>query len=145
MNKKQASVVLTLILYIIIGIVAAAILFFIGTGKKKNSAFSPAAIEAAEKEHIIVESSEPEPAIPAQPEAVSYYKATTTNRLSFLHVRIAPGLTSDIIAKLPPATVAYVLEKGEEWSKIKTDTAEGYCYNKYLSFEQISKEEFPYQ
>lgn len=143
MNKKQISILFALVFYTVIGVCAAGLLFFMGTGKKQKSAFSPASIEAAEKEHIVKENIPPV-IIPEEEAPVAYYKIITTNRFSSLNVRIAPGLSSKVIGKLPPGSIGYVLEKGEEWSKIKTDTQEGYCSNEYLSFEQISKGEFPY-
>ena len=144
MNKKQTSIFLVLILYVVIGLVAACLLFFMGTGRRHQSAFSPASIEAAEKKYIVEEKVEEVPVIVEEKEKVSYFKVTTTNRFSPLNVRIAPGLFSEIIGKLNPRSEAYVLEKGEEWSKIKTDTVEGYCSNQYLDFQEISKEDFPY-
>ena len=123
---------------------AACFLFFMGTGKRHQAAFSPASIEADEKKYIIEEKTEDTPIIAEKPERTTYYKVTTTNRLSSLNVRIAPGLFSEIIGKLSPGSKAYVIEKGEGWSKIKTDTLEGYCFNQYLDFEEISKEDFPY-
>lgn len=144
MNQKQVSIFLVLILYIVIGLMAACFLFFMGTGKRHQATFSPASIEAAEKKHIVEEKTEEAPIIVAEQEVIAYYKVTTTNRLSSLNVRIAPGLFSEIIGKLGPGSKAYVLEKGEGWSKIKTDTLEGYCFNQYLDFEEISKEDFPY-
>lgn len=143
MNKKQVSILFLLVFYAVIGFTAAALLFFMGTGKKQKAAFSPATIEAAEKEHIVEEKIAPE-VVMEEKEPMLYYKVITTNRFTPLNVRVAPGLSSNIIGKLPPASTGYVLEKGEKWSKIKTNTQEGYCSNDYLSFEEISKEEFPY-
>lgn len=144
MNKKQVSIFAILLLYIVIGLVAACLLFFMGTGKRHQTTFSPASIEAAEKNHIVEEKSEETPVLIEEPVKITYYKVTTTNRFSPLNVRVTPGLFSEIIGKLSPGSKAYVLEKGEGWSKIKTDTLEGYCFNQYLDFEEISKEDFPY-
>ena len=142
MKKKQVSVLFLLIFYIVVGLTAAALLFFIGTGKKKQQAYSPSSIEAAEKEVIIVK--EEEPVVEEVIDVVHYYKFITTNKITKLNVRSAPGLMSPVIASFPPSSSGYVLEKGDDWTKIKTDTIEGYCSNLYLDFIEISQEEHPY-
>ena len=147
MSKKQMTILISLVLYTTIGIAAAGLLFFIGSGKKQSSVFSPSSIEAAEK-NIIIENPVEEIAEDLQTSStessVVYYKFLTTNILTPLNVRTAPGMEAAIIATLPPSSSGYVLEKGEEWSKIKTDNLEGYCSNQYLQLEEISKEDYPY-
>ena len=113
-----------LIFYIIVGLTAAALLFFLGTGKKNQQAISPSSIEAAEKEVVIEEIEEP--VVEEVKEVVHYYKFTTTNKITKLNVRSAPGLMSPVIDGLPPSSVGYVLEKGDDWTKIKTDTVEAF-------------------
>lgn len=142
MKKKQVSVLFLLIFYIIAGLTAAAVLFFIGTGKKKQQAYSPSSIEAAEKE-VIIEKEE-EPVIEEVMEAVHYYKFITTNKITKLNVRSAPGLMSPVINSFSPSSSGYVIEMGDGWTKVKTDTVEGYCSNLYLDFIEISQEEHPY-
>lgn len=144
MKQKQVSVLFFLIFYVAVGLIAAAVLFFLGTGKKNQQAFSPSSIEAAEKEVVIERKEEPEEIVEAPAEPVHYYSFTTTNRITKLNVRSAPGLMSPVIGGFPPSSHGYVLEKGEDWSKIKTDNIEGYCSNLYLDFTEISKEEHPY-
>ena len=53
MNKKQIIILVSLVLYTTVGIIAAGLLFFMGSGKKEYSVFSPSSIEAAEKNVII--------------------------------------------------------------------------------------------
>ena len=53
MNKKQISILISLVVYTIIGITAAGYLFFVGSSQKQIPAFSPSSIEAAEKDMII--------------------------------------------------------------------------------------------
>ncbi len=72
-----------------------------------------------------------------------YYKFTTINKLEILHVRTTPSLEADILARLKPGTVGYVLEKGDAWSLITTGDITGYAFNEYLEFTEIPKEEYP--
>ena len=147
MIKKEITLIITLIFYLIVGIAAAGFLLFIGTSKGGNDTISPSMIEAMEKD-VIVEKyelpvTEETPTIIT--ETVKYYKFTTTNRLTSLNVRVAPGLFSDVVGKLSPGSTGYIIEVSDEWSHIKTDTVEGYCSNAYLKLEEVSMEEYPYK
>lgn len=152
MTKKQLSLLITLFIYVLIGLAAAGILFLMGTGKvnpNAQAADSPAVIELNEKEAIAqaneeAAAREEESAAASEAEAVPYYRFTTTNRQTPLNVRLSPNLEATIIGRLSPGSTGYILEKGEAWSKIKTDKLEGYAFNEYLKLEEISQEEHPY-
>lgn len=152
MTKKQLSLLITLFIYVLIGLAAAGILFLMGTGKinpNAKAADSPAVIELNEKEAIAQANEEAalreaESAQASEDETTHYYRFTTTNRLTGLNVRLSPNLEATVIGRLSPGSTGYILEKGESWSKIKTDTLEGYASNEYLNLEEISKDEHPY-
>ena len=78
-------------------------------------------------------------------ETAKVYKSfKTLNREKILHVRVAPDINSEIIARLSPGTEGLVLEVGDHWSRIRSfdGTITGYCSNEYLTFTDISPEEF---
>ena len=78
-------------------------------------------------------------------ETAKVYKSfKTLNREKILHVRTAPDINSEIIARLSPGTEGLVLEVGDHWSRIRSfdGTITGYCSNEYLTFTDISPEEF---
>lgn len=75
---------------------------------------------------------------------VHYYRFKVINIDSTLRVRDKGSFSGKVIARFKNGREGYVLEKGEEWSKIvtKEGTFTGYCYNDYLEFTEISKDEF---
>ncbi len=75
---------------------------------------------------------------------IHYYKFKVINIDSTLRVRDKGSFSGKVIARFKNGREGYVLEKGEEWSKIvtKEGTFTGYCYNDYLEFTEISKDEF---
>ncbi len=75
---------------------------------------------------------------------VHYYRFKVINIDSSLRVRDKGSFSGKVIARFKNGREGYVLEKGEEWSKIvtKEGTFTGYCYNDYLEFTEISKDEF---
>ena len=145
MNKKQVALVITLIFYIAVGTVAAAGLFFLGSTGKVETAYSPSAVEQAEKEDALTAEEEEEAEMPVEEEPeILYYKFVTINRSSPLNVRERGNMESPVVGKLQPGTEGYVMEKGENWSRIKTEHLEGYASNEYLAFEEIPGQEHPY-
>ena len=75
---------------------------------------------------------------------IHYYRFKVTGITTILRVRESGSMDAKVIAKFKNGREGYVLEKGEEWSKIvtKEGTFTGYCYNDYLEFTEIKKEEF---
>lgn len=76
-----------------------------------------------------------------------YYRLKTITTTKVLHLRTGPSLSAEIIYRMPPGTPGYVLHRGEYWSYIVAETANGiqlgFAANKYLSFEEIAPEEVP--
>ncbi|MCR5773938.1 MAG: SH3 domain-containing protein [Lachnospiraceae bacterium] len=81
--------------------------------------------------------SEPEPA-----EEEHYYSFTSNNTTSRLRMRSEPGETAGILYELEPGSKGYVVELGDEWSKVSYNGHTGYCANEFLSMTEISKEEY---
>ncbi len=75
---------------------------------------------------------------------IHYYKFKVINIDSTLRVRDSASFSGKVIARVKNGREGFILEKGEEWSKIvtKEGTYTGYCYNDYLEFTEISKDEF---
>lgn len=53
-----------------------------------------------------------------------------------LNMRKSDSGKSEIITRIPYQTTVEVLEKGDEWSKVKYDDAMGYVMTKYLDFQK---------
>jgi len=87
------------------------------------------------------ETSEPEPEEASSGEADAYYLYEVIP-VSVLNVRMAPDMQSNILFTVTTGTSGIVLEKGETWSHIKTPRGEGYAYNLYLEFTEVSREEY---
>lgn len=56
----------------------------------------------------------------------------------FLKIRSGPGTEYDVIGRLGANAYAEVLERGEEWTKIRSGSVEGYASNGYLLFDDIA-------
>ncbi|MCR5032423.1 MAG: SH3 domain-containing protein [Lachnospiraceae bacterium] len=82
----------------------------------------------------------------AEPENpdIHYYSFKVINVSTFLMVRDADSLSAKVIARLREGEGGYVLEQGEEWSKVVTEDGRniGYCFNRYLDLTEITREEF---
>ncbi len=85
---------------------------------------------------------EPEPVEPAEPEQ-HFYSFTSINSTTILHMRSEPSMDAPVIAKLKPGTKGYVMEIGDDWSRVWADGKVGYCSNEFLSLTEISKDEIP--
>lgn len=72
-----------------------------------------------------------------------YYTYKTTNRYNRLRVRVEPSLDGEIIYRLAPGSTGYVLERGDDWSLIRTKEVDGYSSNSYLSFTELDKDNLP--
>ncbi len=84
------------------------------------------------------ETPEPEP----EPEEADTYYLYEVLPVSVLNIRVAPDMQSDILFTVTTGTDGIVLERGETWSHIKTPRGEGYAYNLYLEFTEVSREEY---
>ena len=90
--------------------------------------------ETAEPDNTPVEEVIPEP---------QFYSFTSINSTTILHMRKEPSIDSRVIAKLTPGTKGYVMELGDDWSRVWADDKIGYCSNEFLSLTEISKDEIP--
>lgn len=121
---------------------------------EEPAAEEPEKAEEPEEPETIEEPAKPEETPALGPEgkpltvlaetAEEYKSFKTLNREKILHVRVAPDINSEIVARLSPGTEGLVLEVGEHWSRIRSfdGTITGYCSNEYLTFTDITKEEF---
>lgn len=57
-----------------------------------------------------------------------------SNTQEFVNIRRKASTNSKIVGKLYRASVATVIKKGEEWSKIKSGNVEGFILNTYLLY-----------
>lgn len=53
----------------------------------------------------------------------------------YLPVRTEPNRESETVGKLYPGSYADIVERGEEWSKIRSGNVEGYIQNMYVCFD----------
>ena len=54
-------------------------------------------------------------------------------------------MNAQVIARFSPGITGYVLEKGPVWSLVQSGDVTGYVFNEYLDFQEISKEEYPFE
>ncbi len=137
--------------YILTGCAICSALFLYGSSlwKNKAPASSGSIFEVSASGEAEPPKEEPVPLpedIPADDTAAGdaehYYAFVTSNVKGNLHVRIQPDMDAEIIARLAPGTAGCVLEQGEEWSLVKTADIAGYVSNRYLQFQEITKEEY---
>jgi hypothetical protein len=77
----------------------------------------------------------------AEPEE-HYYSFKTNNTETRLRMRREPGDDGKIIYELKPGSSGYVVELGDDWSKVSAYGHEGYCANEFLTMTEITKEEY---
>lgn len=84
------------------------------------------------------------PAIEAQAEVFSelvvesevseWDRRLIANVDAYLNIRIEPDGNAEIVGKLYSGSVGDILESGEEWTKIRSGSVEGYVKNLYCAF-----------
>ncbi|MCR5503019.1 MAG: SH3 domain-containing protein [Lachnospiraceae bacterium] len=81
-----------------------------------------------------------EPEIPEE----HYYRFRASHSSQGLRVREEPSLQAKILGRIDPGHEGYVLERGDTWSKIISEDGRhtGFCFNEYLAFTEITKEEY---
>lgn len=57
-----------------------------------------------------------------------------------VNIRKGPGTDTERIGLLYRGGAADILERGEEWTKVRSGEVEGYIYNKYLLFDDEARE-----
>ena len=80
-------------------------------------------------------SSEPEP-------EEHYYSFKTNNTDTILRMREEPGEDARVIYEIRPGSTGYVIDLGDEWSKVSIRGHEGYCANEFLTMTEISEDEY---
>ena len=98
--------------------------------------------EVPEEEYTEEVPEEQEPYEEPVPEE-HFYSFTSINSTTILHMRKEPSMDSPVIAKLKPGTKGYVMEPGDDWSRVWAEGKVGYCSNEFLSLTEISKDEIP--
>ncbi len=106
--------------------------------------------ETAEAEEAVEEPATEEPAVeePApEPEPVEdeqeYFSFTAITESSRnLNIRAEADQRSKVVGTVPQGSTGYILEPGDEWSKVYYKGREGYCSNEYMNLKKISKEEY---
>ena len=85
-----------------------------------------------------------EEVVPEEPaDGEKYYSCTAiTSKASRLNMRRQPTIKEKIVGTIPPGETGYVLETGDEWTKVCYKGHEGYCSNEYLNLQEITKEEY---
>ncbi len=91
---------------------------------------------------------EPEEEEVAEPEPVvyepRYFSFRTTNTQPDLRFRTAPSEDASIITKLFPGTGGYILEPGNKWCKVVSNSGrEGYLATEFLALTEWTEETFP--
>ncbi len=72
-----------------------------------------------------------------------YYSFTAVTGSSMnLNIRMTADIRSKIVSTIPRGKTGYILELGDDWSKVTYNGYEGYCSNEYLNMKKISKEEY---
>ncbi|MCR5331284.1 MAG: SH3 domain-containing protein [Lachnospiraceae bacterium] len=76
--------------------------------------------------------------VTATPTPVVYAKFpyVITNIDSRLNIRSGPGQNYGVVAKFTPNSYGVIIERGEEWTKIRSGDYEGYSVNEYLLFDR---------
>lgn len=83
-----------------------------------------------------------EPDKVSENEVKHYYSFKTNNKDTILRMREKPDLSSRVVYELKPRSTGYVVELGDEWSKVSCYGNEGYCSNEFLVMTEITKEEY---
>lgn len=105
----------------------------------KTEAAEPETTESEDTEAVPVEPQSEEASEPAEEH---FYSFRTNNRDTILRMREAPGEDAGIIYELKPGSSGYVIELGDDWSKVSAYGHEGYCVNEYLTMTEITEEEY---
>ncbi|MBO6149451.1 MAG: hypothetical protein J6O55_08940 [Lachnospiraceae bacterium] len=87
----------------------------------------------------------PEEPVAKEPEPVYYsFTVSTRQKRSRLYVREHPYMESRSLKLLKTGTKGYILELGNEWSKVYVnEKLQGYSNNEFLVMEDCDPSEFP--
>lgn len=99
--------------------------------------------EEAEPSDTLEEEPEPEEAESEPDDGKKYYSfSPVTGYSKNINVRQAPSISAKVVCRIPKGETGYVLETGDEWTKVYYDGNEGYCSNEVINLKEISKEEY---
>ncbi len=98
-----------------------------------------AALEASTEE--AAEASDEETA--AEDTGTKYYAFTANNSAGRLNIRKDPSTSAKIVGRMHPGDTGFILDIGDEWSRVSVEETKGYCANEYLSIREIKEEEYP--
>lgn len=128
----------------------------IGTaGIDSSSVLEPAAESAAQESASAETTPEPDKqdealeseSLPAADSQLTpnkeYYSFKSTNRSQRLNIRKTPGMNGAIIGRISPGASGYILEKGEEWSKVVVNDIIGYAKMEYLELTPCDPSDYP--
>ena len=75
---------------------------------------------------------------------IRYFTFVTGTKHTILRLRAEPSEDGEILAKLNKKTPGYIIQPGNEWSKVVMPTGTvGYCATKYLKITEVTKQEYP--
>lgn len=75
---------------------------------------------------------------------IRYFTFVTGTKYTILRLRAEPSEDGEILAKLNKKTPGYIIQPGNEWSKVVMPTGTvGYCATKYLKITEVTKQEYP--
>ena len=99
------------------------------------------AVETAEAEEPAAEEPVPE-AEPVEDdqEYLSFVAVTEASRN--LNIRAEASTRAKVVGAIPHGETGYILEAGDDWSRVCYKGREGYCSNEYMNLKKISKEEY---
>jgi len=72
-----------------------------------------------------------------------YYAFTANNSAGRLNIRKEPSTRAKIVGRMHPGDTGFILDIGDEWSRVSVEETKGYCANEYLSIREIKEEEYP--
>ena len=71
-----------------------------------------------------------------------FYSFKSNNTEGRLRMREEPGESGRIVYELKPGSEGYIIELGDDWSKVSAYGHEGYCANEYLTMTEITEDEY---
>ena len=137
MKKDRAFFLASLLCYGLFGLIACTCLLFGLLTPFGNTPAYPTGYSINPQLQGAVR----EPLLPVEEasseEEIKQYTYVTTNRITILNLREAPGMDAAVLYRLKPGSSGDVLERGEEWSLIQFEDHIGYCSNQYLEFHEV--------
>lgn len=112
------------------------------TAEKYKEDDAGTAAEQVSADAVTVTETPAEEPAPEPEVEVHYYSFKTNNTDSILRMREGPGEEYAVKYELKPGSTGYVIELGDEWSRVMVSGVEGYCSNEYLTMTEITEEAY---